>query len=373
MFKIRQIQNKKDLLDFIKFPWKVYRNDPFWVPPLIADRKDFFNPQKNPFFKHSEVVFYLAEKDDEVAGRICGIVNNNHIDFHKEKAGFFGFFECVNDFEVAKLLLDKVKEWLKSKGMEIMRGPMNFSTNDEVGFLLEGFDSSPVFMMTYNPPYYLDFMEKYGMDKAKDLFAYYFDKTYKPPDRVVRMGERIVNKQDVRARCINLKNFEQEIQKIKRIYNSAWSKNWGFVPMTDDEFDHLAKNLKMIVDPHMVFIAEVDGEPVGFSLALPDLNLVLKRLNGKLFPFGLLRLLWHTKVRKTIDGVRILTMGVIPAYQKRGIDNIFYIRTIRDGIKRGYKWAEMSWVLEDNILMNRVLKILGAKLYKKYRIYEMRI
>jgi len=371
VLRIRQVQTKRDLSDFIKFPWKIYRGDPLWVPPLIADRKDFFNPQKNPFFKHSEVIFYLAEKNNETVGRICGILNRNHISFHQEKAGFFGFFECVNDFDVAKSLLDEVKVWLKSKGMEIMRGPMNFSTNDEVGFLLEGFDSAPVFMMSYNPPYYLDFMQKYGMNKAKDLFAYYFDKTYKPPDRVVRMAEKIENRDEIDVRSLNFKNFEGEVQKIKKIYNSAWSKNWGFVPMTDEEFDHLAKNLKMIVDPYMVFIAEVDGEPAGFSLALPDLNLVLKRLNGRLFPFGLLKLLWHTKVRKTIDGVRILTMGVIPEYQKRGIDNVFYIRTIGDGIKRGYRWAEMSWVLEDNILMNRVLKIIGARLYKKYRIYEM--
>jgi len=373
VLKIRQVQSKKDLLDFIKFPWRVYKNDPLWVPPLISDRKDFFNPQKNPFFKHSEVVFYLAEKDGEIVGRICGIVNQNHIDFHQEKAGFFGFFECDKDFEVTKSLLDQVKEWLKSKGMEIMRGPMNFSTNDEVGFLLEGFDSSPAFMMPYNPPYYLDFMGRYGMDKAKDLFAYYFDKTYKPPDRMVRMAEKIENRDEINVRSLDIKNFEGEVQKIKKIYNSAWSKNWGFIPMTNEEFDHLAKDLKMIVDPHMVFLAEVDGEPAGFSLALPDLNLVLKRLDGRLFPFGLLKLLWHTKVRKTIDGVRILTMGVIPEYQKRGIDNVFYIKTIRDGIKRGYRRAEMSWVLEDNLLMNRVLKLIGAKLYKKYRIYETRI
>ena len=371
MLKIRQVQSKKDLSDFIKFPWKVYRDDPLWVPPLIADRKDFFNPQKNPFFKHSEVVFYLAENKGDAVGRVCGIWNRNHIDFHQEKAGFFGFFECVKDFEVAKLLLDTVKEWLKSKGMDIMRGPMNFSTNDEVGFLLEGFDSPPVFMMTYNPPYYLDFMEKYGMDKAKDIFAYYLDNTYKPPDRLVRMCERIENKEDLRLRCINVKNFANEVRTIKKIYNSAWSKNWGFVPMTDEEFDHLAKNLKMIVDPYMVFIAEVDGEPAGFSLGLPDLNLVLKRLNGRLFPFGLVKLLWYTKVRRIIDGIRVVTMGVVPEYQKRGIDNLLYMRTIRDGIKRGYRWAELSWVLEDNLLMNRILKILGARLYKKYRIYEM--
>lgn len=373
MLKIKQVQGKKDLSDFIKFPWKVYRGDPLWVPPLISERKDFFNPQKNPFFKHSEVVFYLAEKNGEIAGRICGILNRNHIDFHQEKAGFFGFFECVKDFDVAKLLLEKVKEWLKSKGMEIMRGPMNFSTNDEVGFLLEGFDSPPVFMMTYNPPYYLDFMDKSGMDKAKDLFAYYFDKTYKPPDRMVRMAERIEKKEEINVRCIDLKNFEEELQRIKKIYNSAWSKNWGFVPMTDEEFEHLAKNMKMIVDPFMVFIAEVDGEPAGFSLALPDLNLVLKRLNGRLFPFGLPKLLWYTKIRKIMKGIRIVTMGVVPEYQKRGIDSVFYIRTIMDGINRGYRWAELSWVLEDNLLMNRVLKILGAKLYKKYRIYEVQV
>jgi GNAT superfamily N-acetyltransferase len=373
VLRIRQVQTKKDLSDFIRFPWKIYKGDPFWVPPLISERKDFFNPQKNPFFKHSEVLFYLAEKDNETVGRICGILNRNHIDFHKEKAGFFGFFECVNDFEVAKLLLEKVKEWLKSSGMEIMRGPMNFSTNDEVGFLLEGFDSPPVFMMTYNPPYYLDFMEKYGMVKAKDLYAYYLDKTCKPPDRMVRMAERIENKEKTIVRCIELKNFEAEVQKIKKIYNSAWSKNWGFVPMTDEEFEHLARNMKMIIDPYMVFIAEVDGEPAGFSLALPDLNLVLKRLNGRLFPFGLPKLLWYTKVKRIIDGVRILTMGVIPEYQKRGIDNIFYMRTINDGIRRGYRWGELSWVLEDNYLMNRVLKLIGARLYKKYRIYEMGI
>lgn len=373
MLKIRQVQSKKDLVDFIKFPWKIYENDPFWVPPLISERKDFFNPQKNPFFKHSEVVFYLAEKNNEIAGRICGILNRNHIDFHQEKAGFFGFFECVKDFEVARLLLDEVKDWLKSKGMEIMRGPMNFSTNDELGFLLEGFDSPPVFMMTYNPPYYLDFMEKYGMDKAKDLFAYYLDESHKPPDRVVRMAERTEKKKEIQVRCINLKNFEEEVQKIKKIYNSAWTKNWGFVPMTDEEFEHLAKNLKMIIDPYVVFIAEVDGEPAGFSLALPDLNLVLKRLNGRLFPFGFVKLLWYTRIHRIIDRARILTTGVVPEYQKRGIDNVFYIRTIRDGIKRGYRWGELSWVLEDNFLMNRALKILGGRVYKKYRIYEMGI
>ena len=370
---ITSAQTKRDLKDFIKFPWQIYRNDPHWVPPLIVERKEFLDRKKNPFFKHAEVVFYLGKRGGQTVGRIAGIVNHNHIEFHQEKTGFFGLFECVKDYDIAKALLDTVRDWLKSKGMEIMRGPANFSSNEEWGFLAEGFDSGPVVMMGYNPPYYLDFMESYGMVKAKDLYAYFIDASLPTPERVVRMAENIKKKEKVKIRNINMKKFENEVERIKQIYDSAWSKNWGFIPMTDEEFDHLAKNLKQIVDPHMVFIAEVDNKPAGFSLALPDFNQVLARLNGKLFPFGIFKLLWHTKIKNKIDGVRIITMGVVPEFQKRGIDTVFYAETYNVGVKRGYTWAEMSWVLEDNTLMNRALKLLGAKLYKKYRIYEIRI
>ncbi|MFQ6002371.1 MAG: hypothetical protein ACE5KJ_01360 [Candidatus Zixiibacteriota bacterium] len=367
------VGTKKELYDFIKFPWKIYKNNKNWVPPLIGERKDFFNKDKNPFFKHAEVIFYLAKKNEKIAGRIAGIVNHNHIEFHKEKAGFFGFFECVEDYEVAKILLDTVRDWLKSEGMVIMRGPANFSSNEEWGFLLEGFDSPPVFMMTYNPKYYLDFMEKYGMRKAKDLYAYFIDKNSPPPPRVVKMAENIQQKGEIKIRSINMKDLKNEAEKIKTIYNSAWSENWGFIPMTDEEFDHMVKDLKKVVDPNLVFIAEVNGKPAGFSLALPDVNQVLRRINGRLFPLGLFKLLWHTKIKNKIDGVRIITMGVVPEFQKRGIDTAFYVQTYNVGVKRGYTWAEMSWVLEDNVKMNRVLDLLGAKLYKKYRIYEINI
>jgi len=370
---VRHVETKRDLMEFIKFPWQIYRNDPHWVPPLIVERKEFLDKSKNPFFKHAEVVFYLAKRNGNTVGRISGIVNHNHIEFHQEKAGFFGFFECVKDYEVAKNLLDMVRNWLKSKGMEIMRGPANFSSNEEWGFLAEGFDSRPVIMMGYNPPYYLDFMESYGMVKAKDLYAYFMDKSLPTPARVVRMADNIKKMEKVKIRSINMKEFKNEVERIRQIYNSAWSKNWGFIPMTDEEFDHLAKSMKQIVDPHMVFIVEVDNKPVGFSLALPDFNQVLAKLNGRLFPFGIFKLLWHTKIRNKINGVRIITMGVVPEFQKRGIDTVFYVETYNVGVKRGYTWAEMSWVLEDNTLMNRVLKLLGAKLYKKYRIYEIKI
>jgi GNAT superfamily N-acetyltransferase len=370
---IKCLKTRSDLMKFIRLPWQIYKDDPHWVAPLLVERKEFLDDKKNPFFEHAEVVFYLAERNGRTVGRIAGIVNRNHIEYHQEEAGFFGLFECVKDYQVAKALLDTVRDWLKSKGMEIMRGPANFSSNEEWGFLLEGFDSRPVIMMTYNPPYYLKFAESYGMVKAKDLYAYFMDETSYPPDRVVRMAESIRKKQNVRIRNIDMREFEREVDGIKQIYNAAWSKNWGFVPMTDKEFDHLAKNLKQIVDPHMVFIAEVEGKPAGFSLALPDFNQVLARLNGRLFPLGILKLLWHTKIRNKIDGVRIVTMGVVPEFQKRGIDTVFYVQSFNVGVKRGYTWAEMSWVLEDNTLMNRVMKLLGAKLYKKYRIYEMRI
>jgi len=367
------METKKDLMEFIKFPWKIHKNDKNWVPPLIGERKDFFNEDKNPFFKHAEVIFYLAKKNAEMVGRIAGIVNHNHIEFQNEKAGFFGFFECVEDYEVARVLLDTVRNWLKSKGMEIMRGPANFSSNEEWGMLLDGFDSPPVFMMTYNPKYYLDFMERYGMRKAKDLYAYFIDKSSPPPQRVVKMAENIKQKGGINIHSVDMKDLKTEVEKIKTVYNSAWFQNWGFVPMTDEEFDHMVGGLKKIVDPHLVFIAEVDGKPAGFSLAVPDVNQVLHRINGRLFPFGLFRLLWHSKIKDKIDGVRIITMGVSPEFQKKGIDTVFYVETFKVGVQRGYSWAEMSWVLEDNVKMNRILDLLGAKLYKKYRIYEIEI
>ncbi len=366
-------ETKRDLLEFVKFPWQIYKGDPNWVPPLLVERKEFFDKNKNPFFQHADVIFYLAKRNGKTVGRIAGIVNYKHIETHQEKVGFFGCFECIQEYEVAKLLLDTVREWLKSKGMEIMRGPANFSSNEEWGFLTEGFDSPPVIMMTYNPPYYLEFMKTYGMVKAKELYAYYIDKNRLPPERVNKMAELIKKRENITIRTINMKDFQGEVARVKQIYNAAWSKNWGFVPMTDEEFNHMAKSLRQIIDPHLVFIAEVNGKPAGFSLALPNINQALIKLNGRLFPFGILKLLWHTKIKNKIDGVRIITMGVVHEFQKRGIDTVFYVATFDVGIKRGYTWAEMSWVLDDNVMMNRVLDILGATLYKKYRLYEIPI
>jgi GNAT superfamily N-acetyltransferase len=368
MIKIEPVTSSKERMTFIKFPWRIYQGDPNWVPPLIIDMKKMLDPQKNPFFLHSKAELFLARRNGEVVGRIAAILNNNHNRFHNEKTAFFGFFECINDPDVAAALLERVEEWGRQEGMTVLRGPMNFSTNDTCAFLIDGFDSPPVLLMTYNPRYYIDLVEQAGYQKAKDLYAYFMDHTTPLPRRIIEVSERAMKDEGLTLRSMNMKDFDAELQRVKMIYNSAWEKNWGFVPMTDEEFEHMAKELKPIVDPDLIFFAEVDGEPAGFSLTLPDYNQILRHINGRLLPFGIVKLLLG---RRKINGVRVLTLGVVPKFQRsRAIAPAFYRRTYEVGTGKGHTWGEFSWILEDNLLMNRALKLLGARHYKTYRIYE---
>jgi hypothetical protein len=368
---IKPVKGKKELTEFIKLPWKIYKGDPYWVPPLISDMKKILNTKKNPFFQHSEAELFLARKDGEVVGRIAAILNNNHNKFHNEKTGFFGFFESINDTEVSKQLLQTAQSWVKQKGMTVLRGPMNFSTNDTCGFVCEGFDSSPVIMMPYNPKFYLDLVEDFGFKRVKELFAYYFDRDMPMPERFTRIAQKTHQDKSIHFRTINLKDIWNEVELIKTIYNEAWGRNWGFVPMTDAEIKHTAKELKPIADSDIIYFAEVNGEIAGFSLALPDYNQILKDINGRLFPFGLFKLLIN---KKKINRIRVITLGVRQKFQnKRGLAPTFYYETYTRGKKKGYSLAEFSWILEDNVLMNRALEALGAKLYKKYVIYEKSI
>ncbi|MFQ5650965.1 MAG: N-acetyltransferase [bacterium] len=365
---IVQVHSRKDLNDFIKLPWKIYRDDEHWVPPLLIDMKRILNKNKNPFFLHSEAELFLARKNGELVGRIAAILNNNHNRFHDETTGFFGFFESVHDAEVASKLLETAKAWLRGKEMTLMRGPANFSSNDTWGLLYDGFDSSPVIMMTYNPRYYLSLAEEAGLKKCKELYAYCFDSSMPIPERFVKFAQKTLQDKTLTFRTINMKQFEQEVEIVKEIYNDAWQHNWGFVPMTDDEFKHLAEDLKPAVDPDIVYIAEVDGEPAGFSLAVPDFNEIIKDLNGRLLPFGIFKLLLN---KKKIKRVRVITLGVRQKFQrKRGLAPAFYYETYRRGTEKGYSLGEFSWILEDNTLMNRALQGLGATIYKKYAIYE---
>ena len=368
--KVTPVLSKKDLNDFIKLPWKIYKNDPHWVPPLIMQQKVTFNKKKHPFFEHSEADFFIARKGKETVGTVVAILNNRHNKVHEENVGFFGFFETVNDYQVAEKLLDTVMDWAKNKNLDYIRGPENYSQNEVSGLVIDGFDTPPVILMAHNPPYYKDFLEQYGFIKAMDMWAYCMDKSTQIPERVVKVVERIKARSDVTYRNINKKILNKEIEKVKYVYNHAWEKNWGFVPLTNREIDHIADELKPIVDPDIVFFAEKDGEPIGFSLAAPDINQALQKLNGRLFPFGIVKLLYHTR---KINRLRVIIMGVVKEYRNKGIDSVFYLDTYRKALEKGYNWGEFSWILETNDPMNTALKNIGAKVYKTYRIYEKKV
>ncbi len=367
---IRPVESSRDLMRFLKVPYTIYRNDPNWVAPLLAERKEFFDREKNPFFKHADVQLFIAWRDNRPVGRISAQISHTHNSFHQEKTGFFGFFESVDDYSVAEKLLQTAVDWVHRQGMDRVRGPMNFTTNHDVGLLVDGYDRPPVFMMTYNPRYYAEFLEKFGFAKAMDLYAYYGTAAQGIPPRLMRVIEHVKKRSGCTIRAIDFANFKREVAAVKEVYNGAWAANWGFVPLSDEEFDFTAKDMKKIADPELILIAEDNGRPVGFSMALPDINQVLIKLNGRLLPFGLLKLLWLTKVRRITDGIRVITMGFLPEYQKRGLDNVLYLETFKRGVDLGYRWAETSWILENNEMMNRVAENLGYDRYKTYRIYD---
>jgi hypothetical protein len=369
--QIELVSDKKGLDRFIRFPRAVYEGNPNWVPPLISEM-EFLLGGKNPFFRHAEASYFLATEGSGVVGRIAAIIDRNHINIHNEQAGFFGFFECLPDPAIAAGLLDVASTWLKERGIGIMRGPLNPSTNDECGFLLEGFDSPPMIMMTYTPQYYLDYMERCGLTKAKDLFAYIsIINDVSAIGRLERMAAGVRTRvPGLTVRPANMKQFHRELEAVKDIYNSAWSHNWGFVPMTDEEIESLAKRLKPLIVPELFIIAEVNGSPAAFFTALPDFNQVLRRINGRLGPVGIMKYLWYSR---RITDIRVLTMGVKEEYRKKGVEGLLYLESFKAAVKKGYERAEMSWILEDNVLMQRGCELMGGRLYKKYRIYEKRL
>jgi hypothetical protein len=295
------------------------------------------------------------------------VVNRLHNDFHHDRVGFFGFFECVHNPDVARALFDHAGNFLRTRGFEVVRGPMNFSVNDEIGMLVEGFDTPPAIMMTHNPPYYNELMTDCGFSKAMDVIAYELRRG-ELSRRLLDIGERSLSRLKLRVRTLDPKHFWQDVEHICNVYNTAWAANWGFVPMTKSELKAMAETLRLIYDPRLVFFAEnSDGKPVGFSLLLPDINVILKRLNGRLLPTGILRLLAG---RRKINRARVLLMGVNPACRGHGIDAAFYYLTYLRGTEAGYRWAEFSWILENNRPMNDAALAIGAKPYKKWRIWE---
>jgi GNAT superfamily N-acetyltransferase len=367
--RIALVQGRSAQRSFLALSERLYKNEPAWVPPLLLDLKELLNPDKHPFHKHADVEYFLALRGENVVGRIAAVVNHQYVSFHNERIGFFGFFESIDDPAVASALLTAAEQWVAERGMKQIRGPMNFSTNEICGLLVDGFELPPMLMMPYNLAYYSTLIERAGYMKAKDLFAYLFDirEDATPPARLVRGVERLQQAQQVTIRPIHMGRFETEIKQLFRIYQESWKNNWGFVPLTEAELEHFVKQVRWIANPKLCLIAEMEEEMVGFALALPDYNQILQRIDGRLLPFGWLKLLWH---KRSINATRILLLGLKPGVRLRGLDAMLYLRFWEEAPKNGYPYVECSWILEDNWPMIRGLERMGAERYKTYRVYE---
>jgi GNAT superfamily N-acetyltransferase len=364
---VAPVRGRADVRAFIDLPFRLYRGDPMWVPPLRRDVADLLSPA-HPFHEHAEVELFLArDARGAVVGRIAAVKNDAHTAEHHDGAGFFGFFECEPDAGVAHALLDTAAEWLRARGFAIMRGPASFSVNEECGLLVDGFDTPPVIMMPHNPRWYAELLESYGLAKAKDLIAYWHPSPADPA-RLARVADRLAERNGITIRPIDMRRFDEEVDRIRVLYNTAWQANWGAVPMTQAEIGHMAKQLKPVVIADLVVFVMVRGELAGFGLAIPNFNLVLKRIgNGRLLPFGWAKALWYAR---SIDQGRVLTLGVLEAYRKTGAAELLYLAMLRAAAKHGLTSGESSWILEDNTLMRRAIENTGAHAYKTYRLYD---
>ncbi len=366
---IAPVSGKKELETFIRLPWKIYRDFPNWVPPLLFERRKILNTEKNPFYKHAQIELFIAYRGKEPVGRIAAIKNDMHLKYHNDGTGFFGFFECINDKEIASRLFDAAAGWIKARGLKSIMGPANPSSNDDWGLLIEGFEIPPAFMMPYNPPYYIELIESYGFRKEKDLNGYKItDEGVVKVEKINRMVNAIRERYKIEIKKVNMRDYAGELKKVKFVYNRAWAPNWGFIPFTDEEIDAVAADMKPLIEPNLLLFVESEGKIIGFTLTLPDYNRILKEMNGRLFPFGFIKLL--TGKRK-IDLARILTLGIIPEYQKKGIDALLYWELVKNAAEIGIRFGEASWILEDNEMMNKALLNIGGDLYKKYRIYKL--
>lgn len=371
MITVTPVTTKKQLATFIDFPHDLYADDPNYVPELHIAQRDILTPGKHPFHEHSSLQCFLAlDARLKVKGRIAAILNNNHNAFNHANDGFFGFFDVINDESVANALFQEAARWLKSKGVATMIGPVNPSTNETAGVLIDGFNEPPVAMMTYNKPYYISLLEKNGFRKKVDLYAYDI-RTDSVSDRAIKLQEALLKRLDqkgITIRPINLKDFKNEVRKAREIYNSAWDENLGFVPMTENEFDYLAKELKNILNTDFAMVAEHQGRMVGVALAIPDINQILIKIKkGRLLPTGIFKLLFGLK---KVNYFRVIILGVIEDYRKMGIEACFYAKIIQMGVKYKLKGGEGSWILENNEMMNKALQNINGKVYKTYRIYE---
>jgi GNAT superfamily N-acetyltransferase len=370
--EVRPVASRRELQRFIKLPWRIYRNEPRWIPPLISERRKFLDRDKNPFFEHAEAEYLLAWRDDEPVGRISAHIDHRLNEFQQSRWGLFGFFEARNDPEVARALLDRASQWLRERGHDEMLGPMDFTTNDECGLLVEGYERPPIILQPWHPPYYRELLEGYGLEKAMDLYMWELrlddveDKGGFHP-MIHEMARKVADEHGVTIRKMRKRDFEAELQRFMDVYNSAWEKNWGFVPLTEKEIRYYASDLKPILDERWAMIAERDGEVLGAALSLPDVNQCLEHMNGRLLPFGWAKFLYY---KRKIDRIRVFALGVKPEHQHLGIAAAFYVKHLEQADPKGVWWGEMGWILETNEPMNRAMEGMGGKIVKRYRIYR---
>ncbi len=372
--EIRPVAPGRDSGPFIRFPWKVYKGDPHWVPPLLREREEFFDPARNPYFELAEIQLWVALQDGVVVGTISAQIDHAYQEVDPG-TGFFGFFEFIDDANVARTLLETATNWLRERGMKRAQGPFNFNTNHECGLLVDGFDSDPLVLMTWNPERYPACYEAIGLTKVKDLLAYWL--VPGPiPEQIQRIAEWVKQRYpELRVRPVNLKDYEAEVEVARQLYNDAWADNWGFVRLTDKEFTKVAKGLRPMIDERLCYVVDqIDAQgkatPIAFSLTLPDFNQVVKPMNGRIFPIGWF---YYLTRRASIDQIRIFTLGVATAHQKKPIGALLYQKTWEAGLEMGIRGAECSWVLEDNTRMRGAIEKLGGTVYKTYRIYGVEL
>jgi len=363
------VSDSSERKEFLSFPYQLYKEQKLWIPPLMMEQKKLIDTQQNPFYDEADLAMFIATLNGKTAGRIAAIHNKAYNRYHKTNVGFFGFFDCVDDQRICNLLIKAVGDWFSERGITEVIGPTSPGMMDVIGVLVDGFEFEPGLLMPYNFPYYDRLLEGAGLHKAMDLFAYRVTKQTVTLDRMARAAEIVRSRlPNLVIRKIEMKNFEAEVTIIREIFNKAWAQNWGFVPVSEKQFAFIAKDLKTVIDPDFAHVAEVDGRPVAFSVALPDINQALKHIDGKLFPFGLLKVLYYAR---KIRQVRIALMGVLPEYQGRGIDALLHKQTIENGLVKEYESAELSWILESNVDMIRVAERIGAFVEKRYRMYHI--
>jgi GNAT superfamily N-acetyltransferase len=367
--EVRPVASKRELDTFIKLPWRLYRNEPNWVPPLLFDRKRFFDRRRNPFFTHAEVEFLLAWRGEEPVGRITAHIDRHFNEYQHHDWGMFGFFECENDHQAANALLSAAEDWLRARGRDRMVGPMDFTTNDECGVLVDGYDLLPTILTNWHHPYYPRLIEGAGLTKAMDLYMWTLEVSERSSVNPViwRAAADVQRKYGITVRNMRKKDMEAEIGRFLEVYNAAWERNWGFTPLTEEEVRHYAKDLKQVLDENWAFVAEKDGEPVGAALTLPDYNQVFKHLNGRLLPLGWAKFLWY---RRKIDRVRVFALGVKPEYQHTGIGAKLYEMHYDAAERTNQKKGETGWILESNKSMNRAMERMGGRIVRTYRVYE---